>query len=143
MTRSQVIVMTVKGEYPKFSRAALSLASRSYETGVTLTPRARELKNAAERATTPHKRTLPKRVKSIKFQCRMRENDARRVKNEMARHGLETTQELLETLLLEWVEKAEKDPLGATNAERVKGEEKISKCPLPSENITNETGGQE
>jgi hypothetical protein len=71
----------------------------------------------------------------------MRENDARRVKNEMARHGLETTQELLETLLLEWVEKAEKDPLGATNAEQVKGEEVES--PLPSENITNETGGQE
>lgn len=131
--------MTVKGEYPKFSRAALSLASRSYETGVTLTPRARELKNAAERATTPHKRTLPKRVKSIKFQCRMRETDARRVKNEMARHGLETTQELLEMLLLEWVEKAEKEPLATWHvANGSKGEAVGTGF---ASNLTTETNG--
>ena len=113
MTRTGVIVETVKAEYPKFSKAALSLASRSYETGVTFTPRARELKDAAERATTPHRRRRGSRRKSIAFRCRLSPADASRVKRAMEAEGL-IMQDLLETLLMEWVKEQEPLPGVAT-----------------------------
>lgn len=116
MTISQVIVETVKAEYPKFSKPALSLATRSYETGVTFTPRARELKEAAERATTPHKRGRVHRVKSIHFSCRLAPTLAGVVKNEMERLGV-TQQELLEGLLLRWVEES-RSPAGTEERQR-------------------------
>lgn len=112
MTRRQVIVETVKAEFPKFSSTALSLASRDYETGVTFTARARELKEAAERATAPHKRRKAGRKKSIRFSCRLAPADAERVKQAIENHG-GTVQEILEELLLAWAEK-EPLPVGKT-----------------------------
>lgn len=132
-----VIVETVKAEYPKFSKAALSLASRSYETGVTFTPRARELKETAERATAPNTRRKPRRAKSIHFMCRLAEIDAQRVKREMARRELDSVQDLLEGLLLQWVGISEREPGGATNTDRLQGGSENYERPLPSENIKN------
>lgn len=131
MTRTQVIVSAVKEEYPKFSRAALSLASREYETGVTFTPRAREIKDAIIRDTTPHKRRKDNRKKSIAFRCRLSPNDARRVKNAMEAEGI-IMQDLLESLLLQWVK--EKEPLPVCKTEERQEDETER---FPSENTTS------
>ena len=132
--KSLEIVEAVREEFPKFSKAALSLARRPDETGVTFVRRAAEIVEGLQGRTGPQGATIAKRKKSISFFCRLAPAAAQRVKREITRRGI-SQQALIEGLLLAWAEWSEKDPLGATNAEQVKWEEVES--PLPSEDNTN------
>ena len=102
MTVFQETVNAVKEAYPKFSAACLSLAMRSYETGVQMTPRAQAIANSV---STTYKRKSEKRVKSIRFACRLAPALACDVKNEMKTQGL-SAQELLERLLSQWLKES-------------------------------------
>lgn len=103
MTVFQQTVEAVKQAYPKFSPACLSLSCRTRETGVTMTAKAMKLADGVERTRTPYRTVSENRKKSINFRCRMSLTQAQCVKEEMERKGL-TQQELLEGLLLRWVE---------------------------------------
>lgn len=107
--RTTEIVKAVKARYPKFSPAALSLARRPHDTGVTFVPGAAAIIKALGGPVGPHKRREEHRVKSISFRGRLTPADAQRVKNEMARRGV-TAQQLIEALLLAWVDWSEKEP---------------------------------
>lgn len=107
--RSQEVVEAVRVKYPKFSLAALSMARRPHDTGVTFVKGAYEIIEAAGGSTGPYKPAEEHRVKSISFRGRLAPADAQRVKNEMTRRGV-TAQRLIEALLLAWVEWSEKEP---------------------------------
>ena len=107
--RTKEIVEAVREEYPKFSPAALSLARRPLETGVTFVPGSAEIIEALGGPVSPYKRREERRVKCIGFRARLKPADAQRVKNEMARRGV-TAQQLVEALLLAWADWSEKEP---------------------------------
>ena len=106
MTVFQEVVEKVRTIYPKFSPACLSLAMRSYETGVMLTPKAKAKANSVDGAEKLHKARSENRSKSISFKCRLTETAADGVKREMERQGIVTVQSLLEMLLLRWIEES-------------------------------------
>ena len=132
------IVEAVKVEYPKFSSAALSLASRSCDTGVTFVPRAREIVEAVQRATNPTRARKPFRKKSVEFKCRLAPTNAQAVKNEMTRRGVGTVQDLLEALLLEWAEWSKKEPLTAGTDSDSKGGNNSESAPASKDNKEKE-----
>ena len=136
------IVEAVKVEYPKFSSAALSLASRSYDTGVTFVPRAREIVEAVQRATSPTRARKPFRRKSVEFKCRLAPANAQAVKNEMTRRGVVTVRDLLEALLLEWAEWSKKEPLPVVRPENGSEVGAGADASPASKSITNVNGGQ-
>ena len=105
MTVFQQTVEAVKAAYPKFSPACLSLSCRTHETGVTMTAKAMKLADSVERARTPYRTRKENRKKSVSFRCRLAQNAAEIVKDEMSKKGV-TQQELLEGLLMEWAEKS-------------------------------------
>lgn len=117
MTVFQEVVRAVKTEYPKFSPACLSLSMRTYETGVQMTPRAKNLADAVQGSERLCKARRDRRVKTISFRCRMTPRAAEIVKHEMAARGYTSIQEWLEEIILEWVKS---EPSGATNTERLK-----------------------
>lgn len=132
------IVEAVKVEYPKFSSAALSLASRSYDTGVTFVPRAREIVEAVQRATSHTRARKPFRKKSVEFKCRLAPASAQAVKSEMTRRGVVAVQDLLEALLLEWAEWSKKEPLTAGTDSDSKGGNKSESAPASKDNKEKE-----
>lgn len=109
MNRKEV-VEAVRREFPKFSPTALSLATRPTETGVTFVRRAAEIVEATGGAESLQKAREGRRRKNIAFRCRLSPADAGRVKNEMARRGV-NQQNLLEALLVEWAAWSENEPL--------------------------------
>lgn len=111
MTVFQETVEAVKVSYPKFSNACLSLAMRSYETGVQLTPRARSIANAVSERRMSQRTFSEHRAKSVSFRCRLSPADADAVKNGMAAEGIVSVQALVEMLLLEWSKKPHPGPV--------------------------------
>lgn len=107
---SREIIEAVKVAYPKFSKTALSLGSRSYDTGVMFTPKAAGIIEAVQGHQRPQEGRREFRRKSIDFHCRLSPEDARRVKREMARREIDSAQDLLEGLLLQWAGISEKEP---------------------------------
>lgn len=105
MSVFQEAVCAVREVYPKFSPACLSLASRTSETGVMLTPRARNIVFSINGAVRLSKAVSGNRVKNVSFRCRLSPKAAEIVKHEMRARGM-TQQELLEELLLQWAEKS-------------------------------------
>ena len=110
MTAFQETVEAVKVIFPKFSPAALSLAQNSVNTGVQLVPRAKEIADGVCGSVTRCERRKENRVKTVAFRCRLCLTDADDVKHEMARRGVQTQQELLEALLLEWAKWSKSEP---------------------------------
>lgn len=137
---SAEIVEAVREEFPKFSKAALSLASRPDETGVTFVRRAAEIVERVHGRTGPQGATFTKRKKSISFFCRMAPAAAWRVKREITRRGT-SQQALIEGLLLAWAEWSEKEPLATWHVENGSKGEAVG-TGFTSENITNFEGGQ-
>lgn len=117
MTVFQEVVKAVRVEYPKFSPACLSLSMRTYETGVQMTARAKNLAEAVQGSERLCKARGDNRVKTISFRCRMTPKAAEIVKHEMKARGYASVQEWLEEIILEWVKS---EPPGATNTERLK-----------------------
>ena len=105
MTEFQVKVHALRKEFPKCTPTAVSLAQRSVETGVMFTPLAQAIVDGVERATRPYKRHSSKRVKSVRFMCRLSPDAAEFVKQQMAERHVSTTQTLMENLLIEWATK--------------------------------------
>lgn len=138
--KSLEIVEAVREEFPKFSKAALSLARRPDETGVTFVRRAAEIVERVHGRTGPHGATIAKRKKSISFFCRMAPAAAGRVKREITRRGT-SQQALIEGLLLAWAEWSEKEPLTTWHVENGSKGEAVG-TGFTSENITNFKGGQ-
>lgn len=103
-------VEAVREVYPKFSPACLSLASRTYETGVMLTPRAKTIALSVNGSVRLSRRLSGNRKKSVSFRCRLSPKAAEIVKQEITARGL-SQQELLEGLLLQWV-KENRSPAG-------------------------------
>ena len=131
MTVFQEVVKAVKRDYPKFSPACLSLSMRTYETGVQLTPRAKKIAESVQGSETLCKRFSENRVKSISFRCRLSHTDAEIVKHKMEMEGVDSVQDLLEALLMEWAKK----PLpGEADRETAKGEG----ATLPSKDTTKD-----
>ena len=139
---SREIVHAVKVEFPKFSPAALSLARRPQETGVTFVQRAAEIVQTLEGSERAQEARKEFRRKSIKFHCRLSPVDARSVKNEMARRGVGTVQELLEALLLEWAEWSKKEPIPVSKTGSGSEVGADAEASPASENTTNDVGGQ-
>ena len=137
---SAEIVEAVREEFPKFSKAALSLASRPDETGVTFVRRAAEFVELVQGRTGPHGATISKRKKSISFFCRLAPAAAGRVKREITRRGI-SQQALIEGLLLAWAEWSEKEPLATWHVENGSKGEAVG-TGFASENTTNFEGGQ-
>lgn len=132
MTIFQKTVAAVKEDYPKFSPACLSLAMRSYETGVTLTARARQIALGVEGSERIRRRFCENRVKCVSFRCRLSPRAAEIVKDEMVLHGFKSQQEFLESLIISWV-KESRPPIWITEERQGSGESN----PSTSENITN------
>ena len=105
MTVFQQTVEAFKAAYPKFSPACLSLSCRTHETGVTMTAKAMKLADGVERTRTPYRTRKENRKKNVNFRCRLAQNVAEIVKDEMRKKGV-NQQELLEGLLTEWAEKS-------------------------------------
>lgn len=137
MSVFQEAVCAVREVYPKFSPACLSLASRTSETGVMLTPRAKSIVVSVNGSVRLSKAVSGNRAKSISFRCRLSPKAAEIVKHEMTARGL-TQQELLEGLILRWV-KENRSP--AATEERQDGGNNLDSVST-SENITNIQGGQ-
>lgn len=138
---SREIVEAVREEFPKFSPAALSLARRPSETGVTFVPRAAEIIERTMGLTARHTGRSENRRKSIRFEARLAPDAAQRVKNEMTRRGV-TAQELVEALLLTWVAWAEKEPVPTGKVENGSKGEAVAESGFASENTTKIEGGQ-
>ncbi len=137
---SREIVEAVREEFPKFSSAALSLARRPEETGVTFVARAAEIVDRIQGRTGAQDAKNGKRVKSISFFCRMTPAAAGRVKKEITRRGLKT-QDLIEGLLIAWANWSETEPL--TKWEIVNGSKGEAVRPgFASEDTTTDKGGQ-
>ena len=102
MSVFQEAVKAVRVEYPKFSPACLSLASRTSETGVMLTPRAKTIVCSVNGSVRLSKAVSGNRRKNVSFRCRLCLTQAESVKQRMRDEGL-TQQELLEELLLRWL----------------------------------------
>lgn len=131
---SREIVEAVREEFPKFSKAAYSLANRPDETGVTFVRRAAEIIERVQGRTTAQKAQKGKRKKSISFFCRLAPAAACRVKNEITRRGT-SQQALIEALLIEWADWSAKEPLTTWHvANGSKGEAVATG--FASENIT-------
>ncbi len=131
MSVFQETVKAIREEYPKFSPACLSLASRTSETGVMLTPRAKSVALSVNGLRRPLRGAEENRTKSVCFRCRLSLTSAESVKQEMAALGL-TQQDLLEALLLRWL-KESRSPVSQTE-ERQGDEERTL---FTSENTTN------
>jgi len=134
---SSEIVRAVRAEFPKFSKAALSLGRRPDETGVQFVPRAAEIIEAVEGRTKPHKRFSENRRKSISFRCRLSPMAAHEVKLQMFRRGV-NQQDLIEALLVEWAEWSKKEPLTAATDSGSKGGNKYENAPASENNKTKE-----
>lgn len=132
---SREIVNAVRACYPKFSKAALSLARRSAETGVTFTARAAEIVASVEGSQRPQEKRKEYRRKSINFRCRLSPVDAGLVKHEMTRRGA-NQQDLLEALLVEWARWSEKEPLPVGKTENGSGGGDDGQPAPSSEDIT-------
>lgn len=117
MSVFQEAVKAVRVEYPKFSPACLSLASRTSETGVMLTPRAKTIVLSVNGSVRLSKAVCGNRRKNVSFRCRLSLTQAESVKQRMRDEGL-TQQELLEELLLRWV-KESRSPVGAEERQEV------------------------
>lgn len=102
MSVFQEAVKAVRVEYPKFSPACLSLASRTSETGVQLTPRAKSIVLSVNGSVRLSNAVCGNRKKNVSFRCRLCLTQAESVKQRMRDEGL-TQQELLEELLLRWL----------------------------------------
>lgn len=131
---SREIVEAVREEFPKFSPAALSLARRPAQTGVTFVPRAAEIVQRIQGRTAPHKAQKGNRKKSISFFCRLAPAAAWRVKNEITRRGT-SQQALIEALLLEWADWSAKEPLTTWHVENGSKGEAV-KASFTSDNTT-------
>ncbi len=132
MSVFQEAVKAVRVEYPKFSPACLSLASRTSETGVMLTPRAKSIVCSINGSVRLSKAVCGNRKKNVSFRCRLSLTQAESVKQRMRDEGL-TQQELLEELLLRWL-KENRSPAGTE--ERKEGGNNLQSVST-SENNTN------
>lgn len=130
----------VREEFPKFSKAALSLARRPDETGVTFVPRAAEIIEAVQGRTAPQGATSGNRRKSISFFCRLTPAAAGRVKREITRRGT-SQQALIEGLLLAWADWSEKEPLATWHVENGSKGEAVG-TGFASNTTTKTNGGQ-
>lgn len=137
---SREIVKAVREEFPKFSPAALSLARRPDETGVTFVKRAAEIVERIQGRTGPQDAKKENRKKSISFFCRLAPAPAQRVKNEITRRGT-SQQALIEALLLAWACWSEKEPLPTGKVENGSKGEAV-RPGFASKNTTKMNGGQ-
>ena len=93
------ITTTLKKEYPKFSKTALSLARHSKETGVTLTPKAQKILKAKY---VPPIEAKPK-VKRVSFP--IADEELLRLITEDAEKANCTAAEIVLHILTQWYSK--------------------------------------
>ena len=97
MTRNEIVAM-IQIKYPKHTKQAYSLASRTEETGVMLCPGAQEIDDACrEKRRYKENRKCPFRIYG-----RLPDELGAKVRAKLAETGT-TMQDLLLFLLTEWV----------------------------------------
>lgn len=104
-------------DYPKHSKAALSLALRSSETGVRLTPKAERIYLECKGFV----RKTENRKKCVRFSARLSDETAAAVMEAMQREGYSTVQALIEALLLDWLKTKNSAPDAGTPGAEKKG----------------------
>ena len=105
--RDAEIAAVIRRTFPKHDKACYSMAKRTYETGVMLCPRAKRIKEEFLAQAKPKK---PENRK-FKFRIygRIPDELAVRVQTRLNEKGM-TMQDLLLSLLTEWIFKEEKTP---------------------------------
>lgn len=93
----------LRKEFPKCDKRVYSICMRTEETGACFCQRAEEIRAGF--------RKPEKRKKAFRFSARLTAADAALIYHEMARRGLESKQDLVEALLIEWARWSEKEPL--------------------------------
>ena len=102
-TRYAAIVAALREEFPKVNKSTVSMAMNTHAYGVKFCTRAQEIYEDV----TKQKHRRANRAKPIRFQCRLAESTAQRVKQAMERNGIASIQTFLESLVLEWLAQSE------------------------------------
>lgn len=100
----------LRKEFPKCDKRVYSICMRTEETGACFCKRAEEIRAGVRKPEN--------RRKAVRFSARLTASDAALIFTEMTRRGLDSKQDLVEALLIEWARWSKKEPLGATNTER-------------------------
>lgn len=104
MTDTQKAVEAIRRKYPKHSKAAYSLATRSKETGVVLTPAAKKLDAAARGIEKP---ADTHRLRD-RASCRVSAETFERIKKAVNESGQRTVDAWLKAVITAELERGEK-----------------------------------
>ncbi len=97
------VVEALRDEFPKANKSTVCMALHTADYGVKFCKRAQAIYDEI----VHQKPRKPNRVKPIRFQCRLTENTAERVKQALERNGIASMQTFLESLVLAWLAQSE------------------------------------
>jgi len=107
MVKDAEIAARIRERFPKHNKACYSMAKRTPETGVMLCPEAKRIRDAVLAQRPPKK--PEKRKYHFRIYGRIPDELGARIRTELMKKNM-TMQDLLLSLLTEWVFKEEKTP---------------------------------